>query len=974
VSLQTLRLWICSLACLGIVFSAYPVAARETSTAAGQVSENQGVPSKTTLSPNSDTDGAIGPANNDYLSPITKADTSFTHILLRWQASGPAATLLQIEIRASNDAKTWSDWGKVTTDPDLWQDSDGPNVFWSEIIYAGDDSRFWQLRSFAQADANGVLPVVSSIDVNVVDARWGRESEQQALLTSQPEIASAINKPAVLSRSTWGSPDGQGSRVKTVYYPVKHMVVHHTADPNTLRGGETSWGDRVRAIWSFHTISRGWGDVGYNYLIDPNGVIYEGRAGGDDGVAFHDTSNYGSMGVSVLGTYGGTTPTAASQNSLVELLAWKAQQKKIDPLGRSFYYGCSISKYCKPFNSGSVVDNIAGHRQVTPGHTTCPGDAFMSIMPSIRNRVAERLAGGSGGVPEPTDNGDLLIDELETTFSRSDANWRDAYCGYGGHAYFTYATDKVAESTNTATWKPNIPTAGRYTLYAHIPQGCGLASPPYATTSATYTIHSADGTTSRTIDQNRSDDWVDLGTYSFSAGKNGFVTLSDLTGEPFSQRKVVFFDSIKWVPVSEYDADVQLVKVSYPRTTISAGELLKVHFTVKNVGATSIAGQEPQAGTNGDGSYNSNNGYVYDENECFLSDSAGNYPAYPKETGRFRVALGAQGFSQTCAGDAGGYPWRWGIDGELLPGQTREITGYIRFRTPGSYTIQAGLVQEYVKYHTQGVETKTITVTPEQFAPIPIEFNDRLEPIAQVYALGDIPDNFLARTSNPLSIPRGENLGSFAWDGYTINWGEGGPFGRSDAFLVEQTRVFYAPSAGTYSFTTTSDDGSWLWINGTLVVNNAGLHEADVMTGTIELSQGPHVLSFKYFERSGNATIGYAVKMPGQSGYGRVIDYLGGGSQQLASLFTESPRLYLAAADNGGTGVSKIEYWLNDETTRRQSTGQLLEVPITLPNGTHMLFYQAYDQAGNKSNTLAIRFTIKSDTKVQRIYMPYTPN
>ena len=83
-----------------------------------------------------------------------------------------------------------------------------------------------------------------------------------------------------------------------------------------------------------------------------------------------------------------------------------------------------------------------------------------------------------------------------------------------------------------------------------------------------------------------------------------------------------------------------------------------------------------------------------------------------------------------------------------------------------------------------------------------------LNPAAQVYRLGSIPDNFLARTANPLSIPRGANIGSFAWHGEPIDWGSGGPLGLTDQFLIEQTRVFLAPVDGDYTFRTTTDDGS----------------------------------------------------------------------------------------------------------------------------------------------------------------------
>ncbi|KPV48801.1 N-acetylmuramoyl-L-alanine amidase, partial [Kouleothrix aurantiaca] len=346
------------------------------------------------------------------------------------------------------------------------------------------------------------------IEVNTVDASGPPPQASHAAAA-----AAAIGKPSVVSRVGWGSPDGQGSRVKPYYYPVNHMVVHHTADSNSLTGSEQSWADRVRAEWSFHTYSRGWGDVGYNYLIDPNGVIYEGRAGGDDVVAFHDTANYGSMGVVLIGTYANVPPTQAAQDALVRLLAWKSAQKNIDPLGRSYYYGCDISSYCRPYNAGAVVLNIAGHRQVTPGHTTCPGDQALAYLPGIRDRVKRMV---SDNTSTGNTGSDLVVDDGSSGFAMSPTAWHDASCGYDGHTYWTYATDGASE--NSATWRPTIPTTGRYRVFVHIPQGCGLGSSPYASTAAAYRIHSAEGNTTRTVDHNTASSWVDIGAYQFNAG------------------------------------------------------------------------------------------------------------------------------------------------------------------------------------------------------------------------------------------------------------------------------------------------------------------------------------------------------------------------------------------------------------------------------------------------------------------------
>lgn len=905
-----------------------------------------------------------------YLSPATAAPRPFTHVMIRWDATMPLSSSLALELRASSDGQTWTDWGPVQEDPDLWVPDDGETTYWSHVIYTGSDTRFWQLRVALQPSSDGHVPSLNRIEVNTVDGRYATPSADTGTPDSTGQASPAnLSKPGVVSRTGWGCPDGQGSRVSPVYYPVKHMVIHHTADSSSLQGSEKNWSDRVRAIWSFHTYTRGWGDIGYNYLIAPSGTIYEGRAGGDDVVAFHDAANYGSMGVSMIGTYSSGTPSSAAQESLVALLAWKANQKGIDPLGRSYYYGCAISRYCDA--PGAIVDNIAGHRQTRSG-TECPGTALHALMPTIRNRVKDRIAGGGGTQP---DNGDLVIDELEESFARSAANWYDADCGYGGHTFYTYATDRQAESTNSATWRPNIPSTGQYRVYAAIPQNCGLATPPYATRSAIYRIVYANGGYAEVrVDQNTAEQWVYLGTYTFNQGTSGAVELYDLTGEPYSQRKVVFFDSIKWVPETQSRGSIELLNVRYDRNSVAVGELLKITFTVRNNSNVTIFGQDPQAGTRPDGSFDPQNGYVYDEGECFLGAEGQNYPTYPKQTERFRLTLGPLNRSVTCAGNTGGYPWRWGIDGALAPGETRDIVGYVRFRTPGEVTLQAGVIQEYVRYYASGVAQTSITITPEQLSPVAADYDNLLQPLAHVYRLGNVPDNLLARTRNPLSLPRGDYIGGFAWDGRTIDWGEGGPLGLNDSFLIEQTRLFIAPVSGEYVFRVTSDDGSWLWINGQELIVNHGLHTARTITGTLYLNAGLHVLSFKYFERSGDAVAGYNMQVPGDSTFGVPRDGLGGGAMRFGAIFAAIPDLALAADDLGGSGAARIRYSWDGNTWTEVTVGDGGTAPVLrlgkLVNGDYVLRYQAIDRVGNTTPVRQIAFTVNTELEVQRVYLP----
>src|SRR5262249_37239675 len=206
----------------------------------------------------------------------------------------------------------------------------------------------------------------------------------------------------------------------------------------------------------------------------------------------------------------------------------------------------------------------------------------------------------------------------------------------------------------------------------------------------------------------------------------------------------------------------------------------------------------------------------------------------------------------------------------------------------------SNIIQEYVKYfydQNQGYNTASLTILPERIAPDAASYDAALNPVAHVYTLGDVPDNFLARTRNPLSIPRGQYVGDFAWNGAFIDWGAGGPLGLTDQFLIEQARSFLVPSAGVYTFKVSSDDGAWLWIDGQLVVDNSGLHSTGDVTGTASLSAGAHVVGFKYFERSGSAAAGYSVQMPGTSEFVALPDGLGGGAESVGSIFAANPHL-----------------------------------------------------------------------------------
>lgn len=335
-----------------------------------------------------------------FESSIQLTPVPFTYMMLRWD--GAPATL-ELLVRTSEDEAAWTPWTVVAENGDL-QDGDAPDSHWSDAIDTG-LARYWQVRVRIVDGVDDQSSLPTQVVVDTVDVQGG-DATPDFSIAALPTGGNPARPPFV-ARGNWGGETVRRNSSAPQWRLANHLIVHESADANTLSGREGNWAGRVRAIWAFHRYTRGWGDIGYNWVIDPNGVIYEGRNGSADldrdSVGIHDTANYGSMSVVLLGTFGAggphapIVPSAAAQAALVRLLAWKAGQRGIDPLGSSVYSGCLQSSHCASAHPGGVVENIAGHRDVTPGYTSCPGDLAENLLSSIRQRTRDTLAAAKSG-------------------------------------------------------------------------------------------------------------------------------------------------------------------------------------------------------------------------------------------------------------------------------------------------------------------------------------------------------------------------------------------------------------------------------------------------------------------------------------------------------------------------------------------------------------------------------------------------
>jgi hypothetical protein len=201
-----------------------------------------------------------------------------------------------------------------------------------------------------------------------------------------PRTLSIAGSPLIVPRLGW-SANERIRRARPKYAPaLRFAVVHHTAGSNSYSRAQSP--AIVRAIEIYHVLGNGWNDIGYNFLVDRYGRIFEGRYGGIDRnvVGAHAQGfNTGSVGVAVMGTYTSRAPTAAALRSLEALVAWRLDLAHVDPRGTLTY----ISGGNPRFGPGVPVflRTISGHRDT--GFTTCPGYALYRRLPSIAIAVSK---------------------------------------------------------------------------------------------------------------------------------------------------------------------------------------------------------------------------------------------------------------------------------------------------------------------------------------------------------------------------------------------------------------------------------------------------------------------------------------------------------------------------------------------------------------------------------------------------------
>ncbi|MET7457977.1 N-acetylmuramoyl-L-alanine amidase [Streptomyces sp. NPDC005574] len=202
--------------------------------------------------------------------------------------------------------------------------------------------------------------------------------------------ASTVPQPPVVSRAAWGADESLNNEAPEYGTTINAVFVHHTAQTNTYSCADSA--AIVRGLRALH-LNQGWKDIGYNFVVDKCGTIFEGRKGGIDRPvigAQAEGFNTNTTGIAVIGTFTSEDAPLAAKTAIARLAAWKLGQYKRDPLGKvTLTAGKANGKFA--LGQSAVFNRISGHRDAYA--TECPGTALYNQLPTLRTWAAGPVAG-----------------------------------------------------------------------------------------------------------------------------------------------------------------------------------------------------------------------------------------------------------------------------------------------------------------------------------------------------------------------------------------------------------------------------------------------------------------------------------------------------------------------------------------------------------------------------------------------------
>lgn len=366
-----------------------------------------------------------------------------------WRGSAAApARDLTVVVR-SHGKHGWSEWTALEQ-----QDApDGPDAsgrLGTEPLWVG-TSDGYQVRVDVH---DGAPPAGLRVDL----VAPGSSPADGSVGAGRPaaSAAAAVSAPVINSRAAWGADERLRGSSPQYSSTIKEGFVHHTAGTNKYSASDVP--KIIRGIYAYHTKGNGWSDIGYNFLVDRFGRLWEGRYGGVSRPvlgAHTGGFNVDSFAVSAIGNYDKAATPEPMLDSIARLLAWKLSLYYRNPNGTTTLtsQGGGTSKY--PAGRKVSFNVISGHRDA--GNTECPGTKLYNQLGHLRSLTAGYL--GAGLVNPSVSSSSLTYSGSALTVSARTLRAQDWRLTVSEH----WRGDVVRTLTGTAA--PGSPVAARWDLH-----------------------------------------------------------------------------------------------------------------------------------------------------------------------------------------------------------------------------------------------------------------------------------------------------------------------------------------------------------------------------------------------------------------------------------------------------------------------------------------------------------------------------
>ena len=336
----------------------------------------------------------VGPAAKDRRPTVFTAELGtarFEAAGVSWTAGSTVGdVVVQVRIRERGQ---WSDWQGLAV-------ADGPDRGTRDTAKAGSTVATEPITT-ASADAiqvrvdTGGKPAPANLQVVTVDpGTSAADTSVAAAATAAAAAAEAANpagKPAIVTRAQWGADESLRDCDPSYSSTIKAGVVHHTVNSNNYQPSDSP--GLIRAIYAYHVNGNGWCDIGYNFLVDRYGTVFEGRYGGVDrpviGAHAGGFNTY-TVGVSGIGDFTSAQPTAQMLAAYTAILGWKLSLSAVDPKSTTVLISGGGPYTQWPEGTPVTVRTVSGHRDVDA--TGCPGDAFYPRLNNLADLVRNYVA------------------------------------------------------------------------------------------------------------------------------------------------------------------------------------------------------------------------------------------------------------------------------------------------------------------------------------------------------------------------------------------------------------------------------------------------------------------------------------------------------------------------------------------------------------------------------------------------------